>query len=320
MIKSALMTSAAQGVVKEDGVDAGRSVRRRRRLDPRRPRGQPDARLRRDLRRLRRLGDRSAPPDRPQHRERRRDDDDRARSRPSGRRPTSPARSRTSRSRPTRRPARTIFVSDKAPGPNGPKARQHDPPEEERDDRHLDHDQRSGARERAVLRPDHARSEGRHGAQRRHDPGRVLQAAGRRHADARLHADDVPRRRRASRTARRPSPTSAASRRNVNLTVTNLDKGKLDFTNIVGAGDGDQEGRRRPVERHADAGGPAARSTRSRTSPATGPTAATCRCRCSASGRSRVSATTRSRTSTCRRSTTAASRTRGSASCRTATS
>ena len=87
-----------------------------------------------------------------------------------------------------------------------------------------------------------------------------------------------------------------------------------------GAGDRDQEGRRRPVERHPDARRSRRRSTRSRTSPATDPPAATCRCRCSASRRSRASATTRSRTSTCRRSTTAARRTRGSASCRTATS
>ena len=80
-IKSALMTSSVQTVVKEDGVTPADAVRHGRRLDPRRPRGQPDARLQRDLRRLRRGGHRPAAPDRPQHRERRRDDDDRARSR-----------------------------------------------------------------------------------------------------------------------------------------------------------------------------------------------------------------------------------------------
>ena len=52
-IKSALMTSSVQDVVKEDGDHPGRPVRHGRRLDPRRPRGQPDARLRRELRRLR---------------------------------------------------------------------------------------------------------------------------------------------------------------------------------------------------------------------------------------------------------------------------
>ena len=76
MIKSALMTSSVQTVVKEDGVTPGRPVRHGRRLDPRRPRGQPDARVRRDVRRLRRVGSRPAAPDRPEHRERRRDDDD----------------------------------------------------------------------------------------------------------------------------------------------------------------------------------------------------------------------------------------------------
>ena len=50
-IKSALMTSSVQTVVKEDGVTPADSVRRRRRLDPRRPRGEPDARLQRDVRR-----------------------------------------------------------------------------------------------------------------------------------------------------------------------------------------------------------------------------------------------------------------------------
>ena len=53
-IKSALMTSSVQSVVKEDGVTPADAVRHGRRLDPRRPRGQPDARLRRDVRGLRR--------------------------------------------------------------------------------------------------------------------------------------------------------------------------------------------------------------------------------------------------------------------------
>ena len=74
-------------------------------------------------------------------------------------------------------------------------------------------------------------------------------------------------------------------------------------------GSRDRRGRRRPVERHALAGGSAAGDESSRHRRSARP-AATCRCRSSASRRSRVSVTTRSRTSTCRRSSTAASRTR----------
>ncbi len=72
------MTSSVQDVVKEDGTTPADAVRRRRRLDPRRPRGQPDARVRRDLRGLRRRP-RTDPlhRDRPEHPERRRADDDR---------------------------------------------------------------------------------------------------------------------------------------------------------------------------------------------------------------------------------------------------
>ena len=81
-IKSALMTSSVQTVVKEDGVTPADSVRRRRRLDPRRPRGEPDARLQRDVRRLRRRGHRPAAPGRPEPPEHRRNDDARRRSRP----------------------------------------------------------------------------------------------------------------------------------------------------------------------------------------------------------------------------------------------
>ena len=112
------------------------------------------------------------------------------------------------------------------------------------------------------------------------DPGRVLQAAGRRHADPRLRADDVPEEDRAWRTARRPSRTSAASPANVNLTVTNLDKGKLDFTNIsapataIKKDDGVQwSGTLTPAV-------PPTGRLDHATSRATGPTAATCRCRC----------------------------------------
>ena len=117
------------------------------------------------------------------------------------------------------------------------------------------------------------------------------------------------------------SRTSAASPANVDLTVTNLDKGKgLDFTNIsapassIKKDDGVQwSGTLTPAlaphdrldhrrhRRRPDGGYlPLALLRRRRRSPA--------------------SATTRSRTSTCRRSTTAASRTRRSASSRTATS
>ena len=119
MIKSALMTSAVQSVVKEDGVTPADSVRRRRRLDPRQPGGQPDARLRRDVRGLRRLGGRSAAPDRPEHRSvdaptmtgddhDQADGDQRQRRRPGAR-----------RSIDVRAAGATIIVSDKAPGPNG---------------------------------------------------------------------------------------------------------------------------------------------------------------------------------------------------------
>ena len=211
----------------------------------------------------------------------------------------------------TRAGRRDDHVSDKAPGPNGPKSDSDDPPEEERDDRHLDHDQRSGARERAVLRPDHARPAAER-RQRRHDPGRVRQAAGRRHADPQLRADDVRRRRPASPTARRPSPTSAASPANVDLTVTQPRQGQaLDYSNIVGARQPSiNEGRRRPVERHADPGDSRRRSTRSRHHRRRPRRRLPAAVAASASRRSRASATTRSRTSTCRRSTTAASRTR----------
>ena len=57
--------------------NAGDAVRRRLRFGPRRPRGQPDARLRRNLRRLRRVRGHSVVPDRPQYRQRGRADDDR---------------------------------------------------------------------------------------------------------------------------------------------------------------------------------------------------------------------------------------------------
>ena len=164
---------------------AGRPVRHGRRLDPCRPRGQPDARLRRDVRRLRRAGERSAASDRPQHRERGRDDDDRLDhdeadgdnvsrqgSGPGGL-DRGPGRRRRSSS-PTR---------PKPQGPRRSEERQQDPSEEERDDGHLDHDQRSGGGERPVLRSDHARSRRRR-RERGHDPGRIRQEAGHRHADA----------------------------------------------------------------------------------------------------------------------------------------
>ena len=94
-IKSALMTSSVQSVVKEDGVTPAGRVRHGCRLDPRRPRGQPDARVQRDVRALRRRGQRHAAPHRPEHPEHRRDDDDRVRSRRRARRSTSPAKNQT---------------------------------------------------------------------------------------------------------------------------------------------------------------------------------------------------------------------------------
>ena len=120
-IKSALMTSSVQSVVKEDGVtpadpfdDGAGSIRADRAVNP-------TLVFDETYDGLRRLGDRSAAPDRPQHRERRRADDDgldhdeadgdeRLRPRPGPR-----------RSRRTRRRRAKIFVSDKAPGKNGPK-------------------------------------------------------------------------------------------------------------------------------------------------------------------------------------------------------
>ena len=58
-IKSALMTSSTQKVKKEDGTTACRSVRHGCRPYPGQPGCQPDARLQRDVRALRRSGDRT---------------------------------------------------------------------------------------------------------------------------------------------------------------------------------------------------------------------------------------------------------------------
>ena len=76
-IKSALMTSSVQTRRQGRRRHPGGRVRHGRRLDPRRPRGQPDARLQRDLREHGRRGQRHAAPHRPEHPEHRRNDDER---------------------------------------------------------------------------------------------------------------------------------------------------------------------------------------------------------------------------------------------------
>ena len=107
-----------------------------------------------------------------------------------------------------------------------------DPSEEERADRHLDHDQRSGAW-RTASTSGGSRSIRRRQARTRHDPGRVRQAAGHRHADARLRADDVPDEDRRRALHRDASPTSAASPANVEPDGDEPRQGQgLDFTNI----------------------------------------------------------------------------------------
>ncbi len=147
-IKSALMTSSVQTVVKEDGVtpadpfDMGAGSIRAE------PRGQPDGRLRRDLRRLRRGRNRPAPPDRPQHPEHRRDDDDGLRSPRRARRSTSPVGARASTVSITEPAGVDDHGREEEPRPQHPEGRLVDVP---------DHDQRSGRGERAVPRPDHAR-------------------------------------------------------------------------------------------------------------------------------------------------------------------
>ena len=253
------MTSSVQNVVKEDGVTPADSVRRRRRLDPRRPGGQPDARLRRDVRGLRRLGDRSAAPHRPQHRERRRADDDGLDHDEADGDERHRQTTRTSQVSIDAPAGVEIIVSDKAPGKNGAERRRHDPPEEERDDRHLDHDQRSGA-SRTASTSAGSRSIRRRTAERRHDPGRLRTS---RRATVTLTHTCTPTTFAAKTGARalhrRPSPTSAASPANVEPDGDEPRQGQgLDFTNISAPGERDQEGRRRPVERHPHAGDPAA--------------------------------------------------------------
>ena len=110
--------------------------------------------------------------------------------------------------------------------------RQQDPPEEERHDRHLDHDQRAGGWRTASTSAGSRSIRRRQARNAVDDPGRIRQAAGHRHADARLHADDASRRRPGRATARRASRTSAAAgRRQPDGDEPRQGQG-LDFTNV----------------------------------------------------------------------------------------
>ena len=189
-IKSALMTSSVQSVVKEDGVtpadpfdDGAGSIRADRAVNP-------TLVFDEIVRGLRRLGDRPAAPDRPQPRERRRADDDGAdHDEADGdqrlrRGPGPPGHGGSPH-------GAKIFVSDKAPGQNGPNDGRQDPPQEERHDRHLDHDQRTGRRRTASTSAGSRSIRSRSGTNDVTIPVAFKQAAGHGHADARLHADEL---------------------------------------------------------------------------------------------------------------------------------
>ena len=188
-IKSALMTSSVQTVVKEDGVtpagpfdDGAGSIRADRAVNP-------TLDLQRDVRRLRRLGLRSAAPGRPEHPEHRRNDDARLSGDPADgdqrlRRPGEP-RGRDHRSRPESHHGRQ---------------RQPQPALREGRDTHVpDHDRREGRGQRPVHGRDQA------DAARRRQPGlhagRLREEAGHGLAHELVLADAPSRRTRASRTA-----------------------------------------------------------------------------------------------------------------------
>ena len=229
-IKSALMTSAVRTSSRRTASTPADAVRRRRRLDPRRPGGQPDARVRRDVRGLRRLGDRSAAPDRPQHRERRRADDDGHDHDQADGDERQRRAIRISTCRSTHPTGATIYVSDKAPGPNGPKADDDDPPRKnEPTDIWItisapssptastsagSRSIRKERQQRVTIPVAFFKQQGAVTLTHTCAPTTFPQKTGSSHCTATRH--ELRQRR----------------RRTSSLTVTNLDRGKLDFTNI----------------------------------------------------------------------------------------